>query len=290
MKNQKLSSISDIVVGVDFSKYSRVVFKQAQSLAKKFGAKLHAVYVFEDPVILANQNLYLNAYRYAPPLPEEMIKSIEKFYHIEASTSLFIAAREGVVYKNILQVAKSLKNPLIVVGSVGHGAFSRFLLGSQAELISLKSSYPVWVHRGSQIRSFKSVLIPIDFSAATQNVVGLFKNNSLKLKLNVDCLHIQSETYPFLDYDMYVSFKNEMNNKLKKLTAKFQKLNPQLRLKFKTGDAAEEIVRIGKKYDVIVMNPHNRSGLFKSFGKVTAKVIRLADVPVLIIPARSLKN
>lgn len=283
MENQKLDSINNIVVGVDFSKYSRVVFKQAHSLAKNFKAKLHVVYVSEDPIYLASPVLYSNAFRYVAPTTEEIVSTVERIYNVKISADIAIIAREGVVYKNILQVAKQLKNPLIVVGSVGHGAFSRFLLGSQAEQLALKSPYPVWVHRGSQIKMFKNVLVPVDFSESAQNVVNLFKKISSKLKLNLDYLYIQSETYPFLDYDTYVSFQKEMQNRLREFMTKFQKQNPKIKIKVKIGDAAEEIVKIGKKYDVIVMSPHNRSGLFKSFGRVTSKVVRLANSPVLII-------
>ena len=283
MKTGMLSSIDNVVVGVDFSKSSRMVLKQAEALAKKMKANLVIVYVAEDPVNMAAPTLYTSPFQYVPPTPKEMITEVKKFYRITESEKVSIVIRRGAAAKNILQVAKALPNPLIVVGSVGHGAFSRFILGSQAEELALNSPYPVWIHRGSKIKELSSLLVPVDFSSSTQGVVDVLKGAATDLKLKLNYLYIQSETYPFLDYETYLSFQKKMKIEFLKFKKQFEKINPSVKIKVKSGDAAEEIVMVGKNYDAIVMRPHNHPGLFKKFGKVTAKVIRLADVPILII-------
>jgi nucleotide-binding universal stress UspA family protein len=55
------------------------------------------------------------------------------------------------------------------------------------------------------------------------------------------------------------------------------------------GDAADEIARLAgaEKADLIVISTHGRTGWrHLVFGSVGEKVIRLADRPVLVIPAR----
>jgi nucleotide-binding universal stress UspA family protein len=55
-----------------------------------------------------------------------------------------------------------------------------------------------------------------------------------------------------------------------------------------TGKAADEIVKAADelKADLIAMSTHGRSGLSRlTFGSITAKVLRAANVPVLVVRA-----
>ncbi len=52
------------------------------------------------------------------------------------------------------------------------------------------------------------------------------------------------------------------------------------------GDPAEEIVRVGRDFDLIVMASHGRGGLGRwLLGSVANKVLRGSDRPVLVVPA-----
>jgi len=61
--------IKNIVVALDFSKYSKLVLRQAQILTKKFKARLHIIYVAEDVPLTAVPELYSNSFRY--PMPDK---------------------------------------------------------------------------------------------------------------------------------------------------------------------------------------------------------------------------
>jgi len=61
-----------------------------------------------------------------------------------------------------------------------------------------------------------------------------------------------------------------------------------IKTKAATGKAAEEIVKAADelKVDLIAMSTHGRSGLSRlTFGSVTDKVLRTANVPVLVVRA-----
>jgi nucleotide-binding universal stress UspA family protein len=275
--------IQNILVAVDFSKFSRIVFNQAVTLAKKLKVKLHVIYVVEDFVTVAWPEFYTNSFRYNPPDKDEMLEKLKAFYKVKDLENIEFSVKFGEIDKNVIKAADSLESALIVVGAHGKSAFSRFVLGSQAEKIALTAKQPVWVHRGARIRHFKYMLLPIDLSEVSQKVVDLFKSAGKKYSFVLNYIYTRIEPLPVLDYVTYVSALKIYKSATQEIAKSFRARNPGLKLKVVPGEAVEEIVSRAKNYDLVIMCPHNKSGILNTFGRVTAKVIRLSPVPVLIV-------
>lgn len=269
-----------IIVGVDFSRYSKIVFKQAIQLAEQFNAKLVLAY--------ADYNEWQVASPEIPYVPQVSLKDltaeVERFYHIRPSPKLSVEVRRGLPETVVLGIAKQYPQPLIIVGSQGKNAISRYLLGSHAEAIALKSKYPVWVHRGNKIVPFKKVLIPTDFSKSSNKQIDQIKDWKNKIPLSLRFLYVKPEALPILNYPAYMQVTKEIKNTMKNSLNQFRRRNRGLPVLTLSGmDPSEKISSVGRKYDVIAMNPHNRSGLFHRFGRVTSKVIRLSNNPILVM-------
>lgn len=281
MLKKKSSSklFKTLIVGVDFSPYSKIVVRQAEKLAHQFKASIvlvHAALVTWDAT-----GSGINV----PQMDLDEIKmSLKKFYNLNESSKATIEVRRGGPVEVILSIAKKYESPLIIVGSQGNGAISRFILGSHAETIALKSPYPVWVHRGQKIVPLKKVLVPTDLSSYSKNLIAQIKNWSKVSPLSTKYIFVKPQITPLLNYRHYRQMNHEFSLKLEKSIDQFKKAEGSMKIDtFSAADPSVKISKLGKKYDVIAMTPHEKSGVLRKFGPVTAKVIRLAETPVLVV-------
>jgi nucleotide-binding universal stress UspA family protein len=143
----------------------------------------------------------------------------------------------------------------------------------------------------------RTILSPLDFSQpsnkALQNAIELASYFQTELIL----LHVVSFAPPGIPADPAYAFsgleeyqKAAKESAEKQLLEAAQQIPPGLktRMAVENGDAAEEIVRFAanEKADLIVISTHGLTGWrHLVFGSVAEKVIRLADRPVLVIPA-----
>lgn len=276
---QKENIFKTIIVGIDFSSFSKTVVKQAQKIASQMNAKLILVHAASTDWATAASGIYI------PPISsEELIKDVENFYRLKASPQLSIVARKGSPEDLILKTAKKSPSPLIVVGSQGKSAISRYLLGSHAEQVALKANCPVWVHRGRRLVDFKKILIPTDLSGKSLHHIHRLQEWQKRYPLSLDFLYVKPEVPPIMNYEIYRKMSKEMNVLAKKAIARFREKEPSVSIKTVIGnDPSRKISSAGKNYDVIAMNPHSHSAIFHKFGPITSKVIRLSDNPVLVM-------
>jgi nucleotide-binding universal stress UspA family protein len=270
-----------VVVGVDFSNYSKIVLKQAESLSQQLNAKLIVLYVDWVEWQMPSPETFAPT---PEPNLEELAQSVRNFYQIQNTERTSILVLHGVISDTILKAAGQYPSPLIVIGSHGKGAVSQHILGSNAEKIALNSPVPVWVHRGPKTVSLKKVLIPTDLSESSHQQIELLKNWSEELPLSLNYLFVKPELQPLFRYPAYQETALQIQDTLEATEQQFRREAASDPFVTVTGDnPSDEIRRAGKDCDVIAMNPHNRSGLFNQFGRVTSKVIRIAENPVLVM-------
>lgn len=281
MKKQPSLAFKNIVVGVDFSPYSKIVVKQALRLARQFEAKVTLVHAAAFPMTFdAEYTIIRNA---AVDLAS-VGKSLRKFYQINEKSKNRVVVKEGEPADIIMAEAKKLDNPLIIVGSQGGGGpLSRFLVGSDAEKIALKSPFPVWVHRGQKTVPLHKIVMPTDLSANSQNLMKKIKNWKFGKDIFLRYLFVRPATVPMINYPQYKEAMDKIRHDLSKTLRQFKKQGPKIPLITAEGNAAEKITQIGHHYDVIAMNPHHHSGFLSSYGHLTSKVMRLSHNPVLVL-------
>lgn len=279
-----------IVVGVDFSPYSKVVVKQAELLCHLWGSYLVLVHAVHDPVQYgagAPHFMFPNLMG-----PKEYSKRIKSFYKIKNTTTRFYAER-GVPSKLIPQIAKKFARPLIMVGYKGHNPVLDFFFGSTAQSLALKSKIPVWIHRGNRAIKPDKVLVPHDLSRSADKSIDIVKKLSLANPTSYEVYYVNQKPFPILNYNLnnyspfpvldYNSYENVVRKKLKKTRRRIKNLlshYPHVPFVSATGETTEKIAKESRKFDLLVMSHHNPTS-FLSKGETT-RVIKRVNVPILV--------
>lgn len=262
-----------IVVGVDFSSYSKTVFRQAQLLSRKYSAPLVAVHGFKGYSLLAGQEVH-----------KEVIKVLKdqmaEFYGTKTSETELVV-KYGAPDEVLIKAAGLYSRPLIVVGHVGQSKISRYFLGSVAEKVALKSPFSVWVHRGTKVVTAKRILFPFDLSVKSRKaLVALQKMAAGKSKISL--CYVQHPTGPLLDYEAWRELQMKTLNKEKLEIKKARLAFRGMPFKIFHGDPASVILKHTSDYDVVALTPHSQHSAFQ-FGSVTAKIVRSANRPLLVL-------
>lgn len=136
-------SIHAILVPVDFSEITNRVIAHALTFARQNQARITLMHVVNVPSMVdAGPWLQPAA---ATGVEHELrgqlrAVAVEKLRGLReecerAGVETATAVREGAPYDEIIRAAEEMKADLIVMGSQGHSALSRFLVGSNAERV-----------------------------------------------------------------------------------------------------------------------------------------------------------
>ena len=136
-------TLRNILVATDFSEPAEAATDYGQELARTYGATLHVMHVIED--ILA---AYASDVSSELPAIQESIAAAAA-RHVDSlavpghETFRKVIVRSASVSSAITQYAKANAIDLIIVGTHGRGAVSRFLMGSVAERVVRTAPCPV---------------------------------------------------------------------------------------------------------------------------------------------------
>ncbi|MGZ3883843.1 MAG: universal stress protein, partial [Bacteroidia bacterium] len=142
----------------------------------------------------------------------------------------------------------------------------------------------------------KNILVPIDFSAPSDNAV-IYASNMARLisarLVLLHCYHVPVANYETgyipPTFDMDEAAKKEMGRYVKKLKSKFPNLsvNSLVKMGF-AGDLIEETAK-EQNAELIVMGITGHAGILKEhlIGSISVQIARDSCIPVLIIPEGS---
>ena len=143
-----------ILVPTDFSPTADAALEHARALARAFGAELHLVHVFEDPLLTGA----VTAEAYVPAAPEVraalMQEARERLAHrVRAGDADALKTTTEIITGSpataIVDHAASAGASLIVMGTHGRGGVAHLLLGSVAERVVRAAPCPVLTVRGA---------------------------------------------------------------------------------------------------------------------------------------------
>ncbi|ABI59924.1 universal stress protein [Nitrosomonas eutropha] len=143
-----------ILVPIDGSFTSNLALQEAIKLAKRMGACLELVHVYEDAIYLVDENYfnYEELQKTIHDCGEKILTEAEttvKTAGIPVETRLIPSNNERIA--NILvEEARRWQAELIVIGTHGHSGFSRLLLGSVAEGIARIAPIPILLVRDTR--------------------------------------------------------------------------------------------------------------------------------------------
>ena len=148
-------AITRILVPTDFSAPSDAALDFAKTIAQTFGASLHLLHVFQDPVVTTG---FAEAYA---PLPAETRAALVNDASAQLATRLssderdrFKATTEvvsGFSAMAIVEYAQDHQIDLIVMGTHGRTGMSHLFVGSVAERVVRLAPCPVLTVRADKI-------------------------------------------------------------------------------------------------------------------------------------------
>ena len=293
--------LKKVLCPIDFSKYSEFALKQAINVASNIADELHifhAILLYED-----------NFYKPDDRLPDNIISIdlIEEISHqkleelssrhftqklkiITASSRGFSAAEE------ILSYAEKNQINLIIMGSHGRTAIAHFLLGSVAERVVQMAKCPVMTVRKAidNFPHYRKILVPIDFSEYAKLALKYALEIANSFNFKVTLFHsFEQQIHPAfysLGKESIFEIDRDLKDRASKAIEEFRNESGYPDIKtdyiFAEGVAYHEIIEHIKQenYDLLVMGSHGLKGLEHFLiGSTTEKVIRQAEVPVLVV-------
>jgi len=282
---------------MDFSEFSVRAYSYAQSLAKRYAAKLyveHVVqplgtaypyYVFPDTV----NEIYGN-------LTDEAKQHLQEFVKIHARDGIQpeFVVETGPVPQCILSFAETQAIDLIVMGTHGRQGVDHLTMGSVTEKVLRKATCPVLAVRrpahdfvspekeGEPVR-LQKILFCADFSQQSEGALSYALSLAMEYNAELTLLHVL-EGVPKAD---------DLEEEMERIR---QQLWQPVPADARNWSTIKSVVRIGKPYqeiiqltleaqiDLVIMGVRGRSALdLALFGSTTHRVLQLGTCPVLAV-------
>lgn len=288
---------TNILVPVDFSEFSSSALDYALYLAKSYKARitiLHVIALYQESFTRIEHLSVL----------EEVIAAHEKERKKLLEQSGEKGREAGIDVKTV--IIRGISPPsaifdymsdksfdLIVMGNHGNTGLKKFFLGSVSQRVLHMAKLPVLtVHKGWEKRNIKNILVPVDFSEASERSFHEAARIGEKFSARLHLLHVveQDEHPEFYN----VSFEpilranpqleGYISDNLRKFSGKY---SHNVITAIREGKSHMEIDRYIEEssIDLLVMSCRGNS-LFENIliGSTTEKMVAISGCPVLVMP------
>lgn len=294
-----LLQIARVLCPVDFSVFSQRAVDHAAALAHWYGARLTLLHVFVSRPAADmpsarmtdcdQQRLTADLRRLAARVP------------IGVSVDLRVTDA-GDVHQEILMQAGMIAADLLVIGTHGRSGFERLLLGSVAERIVRKAPCATMIvprqaadAAPEEPARFRRILCPVDFSTSTTRAVGYAVSLAEEARAQLMLLHVLDVPSEILAHPASAALEIDRiraaaaSDANRQLHALVPDPPPTCTVKpiVREGAAYREILAVAaeRRADLIVMSVQGRGAVdLMVFGSNTARVMRAAACPVLVLP------
>ncbi len=145
--------INNVLFPTDFSDLSVAALPLAMDLAAKYGAKLHCLYVVEEPQIYSSLEMGSVAIPTSGELKESAQTRMEKFSQELLADSPHGYSSKVVVGRaatEVVNYAKEVGADMIIMATHGYSGVKHVMLGSTTEDVLRHASCPVLSVRGGK--------------------------------------------------------------------------------------------------------------------------------------------
>jgi nucleotide-binding universal stress UspA family protein len=290
-------TIDRILCPMDFSEFSARAYSYAQSLSKRYGAKLyveHVVqplgaaypyYAFPDTV----SQIYGD-------LADEAKQHLQEFVKIHTRDGIQteFVVETGPVSQCIISFSETQAIDLIVMGTHGRQGVDHLTMGSVTEKVLRKAQCPVLAVRrpahdfvspekeGEPVQ-LQKILFCADFSQQSERALSYALSLGMEYNAELTLLHVLEE----------VPKPNDLERETESIRQQLLKPVPT---DARNWSSIKSVVRIGKPYqeiiqlaleariDLVIMGVRGRSALdLALFGSTTHRVLQLGPCPVLAV-------
>ena len=145
-------ALKQILVATDFSEPSEVALKYGQDLARSYGATLHVMHVIEDMGAYYGAEVGFALADVERNVEAAVRRELDATIARHADKLNVVATVKRATNAAHAITAYATANPidLLIVGTHGRGAMSRFLMGSVAERVVRSAPCPVLTVRARE--------------------------------------------------------------------------------------------------------------------------------------------
>ena len=294
-----------MLVLLDGSKMSEVVFSYARELSGRLGLDLDLLHVCrsEEADQLPMRQAYVEHMAEALKAQSEELQNETGAGSgpkaIEARGTVLV----GYPAEEILKYAEENSIDIIVMATHGRSGIRRWGLGSVADKVIHEADIPIWLvpaHLHNDILHDKTperiILVPLDGSEVAEaiipHVIVLARQRAAEsdiILVNVtspsSVTLSEQEKAMIGENSAYLRTTGQMY--LKQVAKQFKDAGLKVETEQLVGDPAEEIVRFAANYRprLIAMSTHGRSGFSRFvFGSVAENILRrLQKTPVFLV-------
>ncbi len=138
-----MPEIRRILCPVDFSAHSENALDFAIELAKKLGADIHLIHVYQLPVYALPDGAMMAGPEFTTKVTTELQKALTELASRKSGVKLETHLLEGIPYREVVRMTGELSADLVVMGTHGRTGIRHLLLGSVAERVVRSSKVPV---------------------------------------------------------------------------------------------------------------------------------------------------
>ena len=179
-----------ILVPIDFSKDSMNAFELAMGIAKSTESTLKFIHVrkqkeYANPFVIQGHEK-----SYKQKVIDFCNKILEEYKN---GPDLDYLIKKGRIYQEVINLAKSEKSDLIVMGTHGVSGFEEFWLGSNSYKVVANSPCPVLTVRyGFQQKKIQRIILPIDAVSSTRQKIPFTAEIAAKTGATVHVVEIRT--------------------------------------------------------------------------------------------------
>jgi nucleotide-binding universal stress UspA family protein len=299
-RESSVDAIQSLIVPVDFSDPSRAAVRYAIAIAKLDGASIHLVHALRFPLLgspyeaLVPDAVWRRFHEEASGQIEGLRKQVEASGIASVTTEI---AESSDPVALVAQAVERHAADLIVMGTHGYSGIKHTCLGSVTERTIRKLACPVLaVNDPDNTISpvIERILVPVDFSAHSDEAAACAGGLAARLGASIDLLHaidFVPEDAAYLtpdaleiDREMQATARERLTELAESITGTGVRVESHL-LRGKPAAVIEAIAeRLAS--DLIVMGSHGHTGLSERFiGSVTERTLRVAECSVLAVKA-----
>jgi nucleotide-binding universal stress UspA family protein len=207
----------------------------------------------------------------------------------EAGVSVETSVETGFPHRAILDAVESTGADVVAMGTHGRTGVKRYLVGSVAEKVVRLSPVPVLTVRygTDAVHPYENVLVPTDGSEAAEPAERWGVDLAAAFGAELRALSVVDEVR-LPDGDVAQTLQNRARAAVDAVVDEATAAGVQARGDVTTGVVHRQILDYceSERSDLVVVGTHGRTGVEHFvLGSVAEKVLRLSDVPVLVVPS-----
>jgi nucleotide-binding universal stress UspA family protein len=299
-----------IMVPLDGSSFGEYALPLALGIAQRAGARVELVHICTPPLPSVFADGLVNPNLVEPPLDlageqaraylDQLAQRLAPNWHVPLST----VVRYGPAADTLFDYAVEAAPDLVVMTTHGYGPLSRFWLGSVADKLIRRLPMPILLARPTEASidllaathapAVQHILIPLDGSALAEEILrpavalGMLTGATYTLLQALDPLVAEHTTPPYsvgLDRSMLAEIRERALAYLEQIADRRRAQSLVVQTELVVAPPHVAILDYAQEHavDLIAMATHGQGGVARLLlGSVADKVVRGADVPILI--------